>query len=69
VRIHSPGFVNLETLVVKRDALDLISDEEVNWIVRFLLQNSILSLDKEKTLKVIYTNTLLKIQVNILQSI
>lgn len=69
MRIHSPGFVNLETLVVKRDALDLISDEEVNWIVRFLLQNSILSLDKEKTLKVIYTNTLLKIQVNILQSI
>ncbi|KAG5133902.1 hypothetical protein JHK82_025090 [Glycine max] len=63
VRIHSPGFVNLETLVVKRDALDLISDEEVNWIVRFLLQNSILSLDKEKTLKVIYTNTLLKIQI------
>ncbi|KAL2998878.1 hypothetical protein AAZX31_09G127600, partial [Glycine max] len=51
VRIQPPGFVNLESLVVKRDSLDFVSDEEVHCIVRFLLQNSILTLDVEKTEK------------------
>lgn len=60
MRIQPPGFVNLESLVVKRDSLDFVSDEEVHCIVRFLLQNSILTLDVEKTEKVIYTNSLFK---------
>ncbi|KAL2998876.1 hypothetical protein AAZX31_09G127400 [Glycine max] len=60
VRIQPPGFVNLESLVVKRDSFDFISDEEVNCVVRFLLQNSIQTLDEEKTVNITYTNSLFK---------
>ncbi|KAG4991579.1 hypothetical protein JHK87_025036 [Glycine soja] len=65
MRIQPPGFVNLESLVVKRDSLYFVSDEEVHCIVRFLLQNSILTLDEEKTEKVIYTNSLFKYLGNV----
>ena len=46
--------------MVKRDSFDFISDEEVNCVVRFLLQNSIQTLDEEKTVNITYTNSLFK---------